>query len=48
LKLKKWKNLMNIYHVVLFKMTSGYNAREERVYKNLINRENAKKTIKIK
>ena len=29
-------------------MTSGYNARGERVYKNLINRENAKKNKKNK
>jgi len=29
-------------------MTSGYNARGERVYKNLINRENTKKNKKNK
>ena len=30
------------------KMPKEYNARGERTYKNLINRENAKKTRKIK
>jgi len=30
------------------KMPKEYNAREERMYENAINRENAKKTRKIK
>jgi len=29
-------------------MISGYNARGEKIYKNAINRENSKKTRKIK
>ena len=51
MRLEKKKNIKNIKYTVFGKnekkKVKEYNARGERIYKNPINRENAKKTRKI-